>query len=102
MSDIGTYEQLLANWRNKEAQAEALRQFRDTGGKHRIRITTDNENTVIEKLLCSMMDGQGFVAILNSAVGRAENEAKEARGRFMQSTTPGLVSVDRNGKVTLS
>lgn len=101
MSDIGTHERMLANWRNKEAQAEALRQFRDTGGQHRIRITTDNENAVIEKLIDAMMDGNGFLAIINSAVKKAENNAAEAKRDFMKGKTPQFVNVGPDGRMEM-
>ena len=93
-NDLGTYERLVAAWRNAETKAEALRQFRTNGGQHRIRVTTDNDNAVIDNLLGAMMDGKGFAAILNSAVSRAENEAAEAKAALLgQATRASLLNV---------
>lgn len=88
-ADLGKYEALLAEWRNKEAQAEALRQFRDSGGEHRLRISIDSDDKpVIASLMCSMMEGKGYHAILGSAVGRAEREAEAAKRAFLLGANP--------------
>ena len=79
---IGEFESLLANWREAEAKAEVLRQFRDSGGEHRLRINTDLPDQIPARVLEEMMDGGGFRWLLNTAVKHAEERAEKAEKTF--------------------
>ena len=81
-ASIGEFESLLAAWREAEAKAEVLRQFRDAGGEHRLRVSTDLPDQVPARVLEEMMDGGGFRWLLNSAVKHAEERAAKAEQAF--------------------
>lgn len=91
-AEIGKMEGLLAGWRAAEAKAEALRQFRDTGGEHRLRISTDVTDQVPARVLEEMMDGGGFAFLICKGVQIAEKRAEAAKQEFLAEAAAGHFS----------
>lgn len=88
-ADIGKMEGLLAGWRASEARAEALRQFRDTGGEHRLRISTDIADQVPARILQATMENGGFAAVIRNCVKILESEAETAKQEFLAEAAAG-------------
>lgn len=94
---LGTMEGLLAAWREAEAKAEAIRQFRDTGGEHRLRVATDTNDHVPARLLAEMMEGDGFRWFIANAIKIAEHRAAAARKAFLTAATAEGLAADFGG-----
>jgi hypothetical protein len=87
MTDLGSYESLLNQWRDAEAKAEQVRQFFENGGAFRLRIAVINDGPVVTSImgdfLNDMMRGKGFEAMAKSAINRAEQAALTARAAML-------------------
>lgn len=83
MSDLARYESLLADWREKEEHAARMREFRDTGGIHRLKVAVVLADPVLASVvgpaLNDLMDGPGWAKIVEMGVRAAEKEAERAR-----------------------
>lgn len=84
---IREYERLLSAWRQAETEVEALKAFQSNGGEHRLRVGTDNDNGVIPAIVDKMMHGNGYKAILGSAIKNAEFRSAQAKAAFIAGTT---------------
>ena len=96
-SALGEMETMLAAWRDAEAKAEALRQFRDTGGEHRLRVSTDANDQVPARLLAEMMEGDGFRWFITNAIKIAEHRAAVARNGFLATASAEAVASEIGG-----
>ena len=79
---IGTFERLIAEWREAEARLELLRQFESNGGEHRIVIGIDDGDAVVARALDEMLGKPGYRAILSQSIRHAERRVEECRTAF--------------------
>lgn len=86
MTDLLQYESLLANWREKEEHAARMREFRDTGGVHRLKVAVFQADPVLAAAaaptLNDLMKGAGWQKVVDMAVKSAEIDAHQAQEKL--------------------
>lgn len=104
MTDLSTYEALLADWRAKEEHAARMREFRDTGGEHRLQVAVVLADpvlaTIVQPALNDLMkNGRGWDKLVGVAIHNAEKAAQRAKALFEGKTLD--AAFDRNGEAAL-
>lgn len=93
-ADRSKFERLLAEWRNAETRAEALRQFQTNGGAFRLRIVGDGEETIPTGILDELLRHEGYRVLLATAIKRADGIAADAKQAFLSEAVGDSIGID--------
>lgn len=96
MTDLDRYESLLADWREKEEHAVRLREFRDTGGEHRLRVSIVQADPVLASAAAPvferLMKGAGWKKMVDLAVLEAERASERAQHQLEAAARDAVIA----------